>query len=84
MDLTKEVEDLRKYKKENEKKLKQPKNLQNVDIEEMDLLMKALADLPDPEPTIRRVQLWAHPAVAGLLLLLLTALWICRKAAGLI
>ena len=56
----------------------------NVDIEEMDLLMKALADLPDPEPTIRRVQLWAHPAVAGLLLLLLTAFWICRKAAGLI
>ena len=41
VDLTKEVEDLRKYKKENEKKLKQPKNLQNVDIEEKKQLDKA-------------------------------------------
>src|SRR5262249_13537661 len=27
--------------------------------------VQSLAELPDPPPSVRRVQLWSHPAVAG-------------------
>jgi hypothetical protein len=43
-----------------------------------------LQGLPDMPETVRRVQLWSHPLVAGLLVLLLTAFWIWRKVVGLI
>lgn len=51
---------------------------------EIDSLLDAIAELPKPEPTTRTIQLWAHPAVAGILLVLLSAFWISRKVAGLI
>ncbi|HEX8313186.1 MAG TPA: vWA domain-containing protein [Chthoniobacteraceae bacterium] len=41
-----------------------------------------IAALPRPEPQERRVQLWAHPAWAGLLVVLLGTFWVGRKAAG--
>ena len=56
----------------------------NVAASELDKLMDSILDLPKPEPKIRRVQLWSHPFVAGMMLLLLTLFWILRKAAGLI
>ncbi len=40
--------------------------------------------LPTPEPVIRTVRLWAHPAWAGLLIFLFTVFWIGRKLAGVI
>ncbi len=45
-------------------------------------LLKEVKALPDPEVEERRLLLWAHPAWAGLLLLLLTVFWIGRKMAG--
>lgn len=45
-------------------------------------ILAAVASLPEPELTERRLQLWAHPAWAGFLILLLTLFWIGRKAAG--
>jgi uncharacterized membrane protein len=45
-------------------------------------VVKAISALPEPEPEVRRIQLWAHPAWAALLLLLLTGFWIGRKMAG--
>lgn len=42
----------------------------------------AIAALPEPAPQERRVQLWAHPLWAGLLVLLLGVFWVGRKAAG--
>jgi hypothetical protein len=45
-------------------------------------VIAAIAALPKPEPVERRVQLWAHPAWAGLLVLLLGIFWVGRKAAG--
>ncbi len=45
-------------------------------------VIAAIAQLPQPEPQERRVQLWAHPAWAGLLVLLLGVFWVGRKAAG--
>ncbi|HUF61852.1 MAG TPA: hypothetical protein VMN36_07235 [Verrucomicrobiales bacterium] len=40
--------------------------------------------LPSPEPVIRTVRLWAHPAWAGLLIFLFTVFWTGRKLAGVI
>jgi hypothetical protein len=45
-------------------------------------VIAAIAALPQPEPQERRVQLWAHPAWAGFLVLLLGVFWAGRKAAG--
>lgn len=50
----------------------------------LDQLVQSLASLPEPSPSIRRVQLWSHPATAGLILFLLTIFWIGRKAVGLV
>ena len=50
----------------------------------LEQLVQSLASLPEPSPSIRRVQLWSHPATAGLILLLLTVFWIGRKAVGLV
>jgi uncharacterized membrane protein len=45
-------------------------------------VLAAVAALPEPEPTERRVQIWAHPAWAGFLVFLLGVFWIGRKTAG--
>jgi hypothetical protein len=50
----------------------------------LDQIVQSLASLPDPPPSIRRVQLWSHPAVMGIVVLLLGVFWIGRKIIGLI
>jgi hypothetical protein len=45
-------------------------------------VVAAVASLPQPEPQERRLQLWAHPAWAGAVVLLLGIFWAGRKAAG--
>ena len=50
----------------------------------VDQLLQSLASLPDPKESVRRVQLWSHPALAGTVILLLAAFWIGRKVIGLI
>lgn len=55
--------------------------LNNGDLSQ---ITKAISDLPEPPPRIRRVQLWSHPLVAATLILLLGAFWVLRKANGLI
>lgn len=45
-------------------------------------VLKAIAALPQPDPQERRLQIWAHPAWAGLLILLLGVFWVGRKAVG--
>ena len=41
--------------------------------EQLDVVIERLAELPLPEPTVRRLQLWSHPACGALLVLLLGA-----------
>src|SRR5207237_997209 len=41
----------------------------------VDQLLQSLANLPDPPPSVRRVQLWSHPAFAGVVVFLLGAFW---------
>ncbi len=50
----------------------------------IDQLLQSLASLPDPPPSVRRVQLWSHPALAGSVIVLLAAFWVARKVVGLI
>jgi hypothetical protein len=43
-----------------------------------------IAHMPEPEPREERLRLWCHPGWAGLIILLLAAYWVGRKAAGLV
>ncbi len=45
-------------------------------------VLEAVRQLPEPEPLEHRLLLWAHPAWAGFLILLLGIFWAGRKAAG--
>jgi hypothetical protein len=47
-------------------------------------LVESLAALPDPPPSVRRLQLWSHPLVAASLVALLGLFWIGRKRQGLV
>jgi len=57
---------------------------QVVKPNEIDTIVRSLAELPEPAPTVRRLQLWCHPAVAGALVGLLGLFWSGRKWIGLI
>lgn len=54
------------------------------EINRLDEIIKSLATLPDPLPSVRRVQIWNHPIVAASLVALLGVFWIGRKVVGLI
>ncbi len=55
---------------------------QQAALEEIDQLLTELQTIPQPEPQVKRVRLWAHPVLAGIFVLLLTVFWIGRKLAG--
>ncbi|MDA7873561.1 hypothetical protein N9B17_00200 [Rhodopirellula sp.] len=47
-------------------------------------IIKLLSTLPQPEPSLRRLQLWSHPLMFLGLVVLLGIFWVWRKAVGLI
>jgi len=47
-------------------------------------LLRALAELPESPPEVRRLRLWAHPAALATVVSLLGLLWIGRKWQGLV
>lgn len=51
---------------------------------EVDEIVQSLAVLPQPPPSIRRLALWSHPLSAALVIFLLGAFWVWRKAMGLV
>jgi hypothetical protein len=51
---------------------------------EIDKIIHSLAALPQPDPEVRRVQLWGNPLVMVTFVTLLGVFWVARKAAGLI
>ena len=55
-----------------------------IRADKVDEIVRSLADLPEPPPLVRRVQLWCHPAVAGTLVGMLGVFWVGRKWVGLI
>ncbi|MFV0445238.1 MAG: hypothetical protein ACK5Q5_16800 [Planctomycetaceae bacterium] len=55
-----------------------------VAMNEIDSVIKSLATLPLPPPSVRHLQLWSHPLAAALLVLALGGFWIWRKSTGLV
>ena len=55
-----------------------------VAADKLDQLIQSLASLPDPQPSVRRVQLWSHPALIAIVVTLLGVFWVGRKIVGLI
>ncbi len=47
-------------------------------------VVRSLTELPEPAPSVRRVPLWSHPALAGGIVALMGVFWVGRKAIGLI
>ncbi|MCE2725157.1 MAG: hypothetical protein LW698_00050 [Planctomycetaceae bacterium] len=47
-------------------------------------IIESLAKLPEPPPSVRRLQLWCHPAAAGVIVGLLGLFWVMRKRQGLV
>ncbi len=55
-----------------------------LDVDNVDQVLQAVTALPEPEPTLRRVQLWSHPALLAVLTCLLGVFWVGRKLVGLV
>ena len=55
-----------------------------VAADRLDEVVRALAELPEPPPSVRRLPLWCHPAVAGVLVALMGGFWAGRKLIGLV
>jgi hypothetical protein len=51
---------------------------------ELTSIIESLAKLPGPPPSVRRLQLWCHPAAAGAIVGLLGLFWVMRKRQGLV
>lgn len=49
---------------------------------EMNRLCELVLNLPEPEPSIRRKQIWASPWWAGTLIALMSVFWVGRKSVG--
>jgi len=47
-------------------------------------IVEKLAALPEPDPSVRRLQLWSHGGVAAVMIGLMGAFWVGRKAVGLV
>jgi hypothetical protein len=56
----------------------------SIGPDKLEEAVRSLAELPDPAPSIRRVQLWSHPFVAAVMVTLMGIFWVCRKVIGLI
>lgn len=54
----------------------------SVTTSEFPQLVRDVADLPEPDPVVRRLRLWCHPVTAGALIFLLGCFWTGRKMAG--
>jgi hypothetical protein len=50
----------------------------------IDDVLQSLASLPDPPPSVRRVQLWSQPLLAAGMVALMGVFWVGRKLIGLV
>jgi hypothetical protein len=55
-----------------------------IEPEKLEDAVRSLAELPEPLPAVRRVQLWCHPVIAAGIVLLLGVFWVGRKVIGLV
>jgi hypothetical protein len=57
---------------------------QVITVGRLGQVLDSLAAIPEPPPSVRRVQIWCHPAVTSLLIGMLGIFWVGRKVVGLI
>jgi hypothetical protein len=55
-----------------------------IEPEKLEDAVRSLTELPEPLPSVRRVQLWCHPVIAAGIVLLLGVFWVGRKVIGLV
>ena len=55
-------------------RMTEPHNIQSV--------IEYIAEMPEPEPIVRRLRIWSHPAWGGAIIVLLCAFWTGRKLIG--
>jgi hypothetical protein len=55
-----------------------------IGVDALEDVMRSVAELPEPPPSVRRVALWSHPVLAAGLVVLLGLFWVGRKLIGLI
>jgi hypothetical protein len=55
-----------------------------IAADKLDEVIQSLAELPEPEPLVRRVPLWCHPVTAAAVIVLLGVFWVGRKVIGLV
>jgi hypothetical protein len=56
----------------------------SITADKIEEVVRSLAELPEPPPAIRRLQLWSHPLAMALVVMLLGVFWSVRKYIGLI
>jgi hypothetical protein len=55
-----------------------------IEPSKLDQVVRTLAELPDPAPSVRRIPLWSHPVVGASIITLLGVFWVGRKVIGLV
>jgi hypothetical protein len=55
-----------------------------IELNKLDDVVRSLAALPDPPPSVRRIQLWSHHVLAAGIVVLLGVFWVGRKVIGLV
>jgi hypothetical protein len=55
-----------------------------IAVDELGEVLTHLKNLPEPPPTVRRLQIWCHPITAVVVVSLCSVFWVARKAVGLI
>jgi hypothetical protein len=59
-------------------------NGKTVAADELTEILNHFQNMPDPPPSVRRLQIWCHPVTASAIVMLLGAFWVARKVVGLI
>jgi hypothetical protein len=55
-----------------------------VEADNLTEILNHFRSMPDPPPSVRRLQIWCHPVTASVIVVLLGGFWVARKAVGLI
>jgi hypothetical protein len=55
-----------------------------IEPDKIEEMVRSVADLPDPPPSVHRIQLWCHPVTAAAIVVLLGVFWVGRKVIGLV
>ena len=55
-----------------------------ITADKLEDVIRSLAELPDPPPSVRRVQIWSSPILAGVMVTMLGVFWVGRKLIGLV